>query len=360
MDLPASTFAFANEVLQAQFALMDVNRRAQGDALERCGLGPNECDYRVILTGPHWRLREYATANVDSRSSVLFVPAPIKRPYVWDVASSVSAVRHCLHRRFRVYLLEWAPPSDEAQSTGIGEYANDAISECVARVAHEMQGKAPFLFGHSLGGTLAAIFCAIEQSVRGLVLLGAPLCFGPESSPFRDGILSMFPQIPSGAKAVPGSLLSQVSALVSPDTFLWARLKASAFNLFYPQALEINARIERWLLDEVPLPGRLVTEIVEFLYREDRFCRGALPIGDRTVGPSTVQVPILAIVNSADAIAPLGSVKPFLDAAPADEIRIIEFPGERGVSIQHLAFLAGPWVYAHIWPEIFSWLDARD
>ena len=74
------------------------------------GSVPNECDYRVILTGPHWRLREYATANVDSRSSVLFVPAPIKRPYIWDVASSVSAVRHCLHRRFRVYLLEWAPP----------------------------------------------------------------------------------------------------------------------------------------------------------------------------------------------------------------------------------------------------------
>jgi hypothetical protein len=37
-DLP--TFAFPYEFHQMQFAMMDVNRRAQGDALELCGLVP--------------------------------------------------------------------------------------------------------------------------------------------------------------------------------------------------------------------------------------------------------------------------------------------------------------------------------
>lgn len=122
----------------------------------------------------------------------------------------------------------------------------------------------------------------------------------------------------------------------------------------------IDARIERWLLDEVPLSGQLVAEIVEFLYREDRFCRGALQIGGRIIGPSTIRAPTLAVVNSADAIAPLGSIKPFLDAVGAEEKCILEFPGDKGVSIQHLAFIAGPWVYAHIWPEVACWLEARD
>lgn len=63
--------------------------------------------------------------------------------------------------------------------------------------------------------------------------------------------------------------------------------RAPALSLFDPLTFEINARIERWLLEEVPLPGRLVAEIIQFLYREDRFCRGALPIGDRTVGPAS-------------------------------------------------------------------------
>ena len=134
------TFAFPYEFHQMQFAMMDVNRRAQGDALELCGFGPIESDYRVISTGPHWRLREYADAHANRRPSVLIVPAPIKRPYIWDLAPSVSAVRHCLDHRFRVYLLEWTPASDDVQPIGVGEYAKDAISECVARVSRRNAG----------------------------------------------------------------------------------------------------------------------------------------------------------------------------------------------------------------------------
>lgn len=100
--LSASAFPLIDIFFQAQFRSIDALRRAQGEALGLLGFGPNECDYRVILSGPHWRLRKYA---------------------------------------------------------------------------------------HHLGGTLAAIFCALEQeSVRGLVLLGAPLCFAPGSSQFRDGV----------------------------------------------------------------------------------------------------------------------------------------------------------------------------
>ena len=37
---------------------------------------------------------------------------------------------------------------------------------------------------------------------------------------------------------------------------------------------------------------------------------------------------MLAIVNTADEIAPLNTVKPFLDEMPIKETRIIEYPGE--------------------------------
>lgn len=43
--------------------------------------------------------------------------------------------------------------------------------------------------------------------------------------------------------------------------------------------MEIHARIERWALEEVALPGKLVREIVDELYRENRFCRGTLEVG---------------------------------------------------------------------------------
>lgn len=343
---------------QTHFTFTDSLRRAQGETLELFGFGPSECDHRIVGAGPHWRLREYSGGGTEA--SLLIVQAPIKRPYIWDLAPSVSAIRHCLDQRLRVYLLEWIPPRNNGRHAGLEDYADQAICECVAEIVSEAEGSKPFLMGHSLGGTLATIFCALEpQNVRGLVLLGAPLSFAPGSSPFRDALVALIPQMAQRAGVVPGSLLSQVSAMASPNAFIWARLKDAALGAVDPLAFEICARIERWTLDEVPLPAQLVTDIIQLLYRENRFCRGCLSIRNRSLGPSCVKVPTLAIVNTADEVAPLDSVTPFLDAMPMKATRLIEYPGEAGIGLQHLALLAGPQAHARIWPQIVGWLKAR-
>jgi polyhydroxyalkanoate synthase len=150
-----------------------------------------------------------------------------------------------------------------------------------------------------------------------------------------------------------------MSALASPDTFLWSRLTDAAFSVTDGHALEIHARVERWALDEVPLPGRLVHQLIGWLYRENRFCRGDLKIGGKLIGPQSMSVPTLAVVNTMDDIAPLGSVKPFIDAMPTRDTRIIAYPGEIGVCLQHLGVLIGQDAHAQVWPEIISWIDAR-
>jgi Alpha/beta hydrolase family len=169
----------------AHFSWTDVLRRAQGDAFQALGLGPNECSHRVVAAGSHWRLRDYTDHNTSP--CLLIVAAPIKRPYIWDLTSSVSAIRYCLRQRLHVYLLEWMPASRDSSSNGLDEYI-EAIRECVSEISDEALGTKPFLIGHSLGGTLAAIFAASVSpgSLCGLVLLGAPLCFQPETSQFRD------------------------------------------------------------------------------------------------------------------------------------------------------------------------------
>jgi polyhydroxyalkanoate synthase len=341
----------------AHFAMTDSLRRAQGDALDALGLGPRECAFQLISSAPHWRLRAYG--GPDVAPSVLVVPAPIKRPYIWDLTPSLSAVRYCLHHGFRVRLLEWTPP-DGKGCAGLDAYAGDAIAACVATISTEANGAVPFLMGHSLGGTLAAIYCALEPaSVRGLVLLGAPLCFAQASSRFRDVLVNLVPVELSETDVVAGSLLSQVSAAASPNTFLWSRWMDAALSLADPAAMDIHARITRWTLDEVALPGKLVREIFQWLYREDRFCRGALSIVGRTAGPAGVRVPTLAVVNAADEVAPLASVAPFVDKMPTKDARIIAYPGETGVGLQHLSMLVGREAYARLWPQIITWLNAH-
>jgi polyhydroxyalkanoate synthase len=133
----------------------------------------------------------------------------------------------------------------------------------------------------------------------------------------------------------------------------------AALSLSDPAAMDIHARIERWALDEVALPSKLINQIVRWLYRENRLCQGTLAILDRTVGPADMAIPTLAIVNAADEVAPMRSVAPFLDKMATDDTLIIEHPGEIGVGLQHLGILAGRAAYARVWPRIIAWLKAR-
>ena len=299
-DQNAPIYTALEAVGRAPFGMADVLRRLQGDAVAAFGFGPSECPYRIVASGPCWHLREYS--NHETSHSLLVVAAPIKRPYIWDLAPSASAIRYCLREGLHVHLLEWMPASRRTGNNGLDECAL-AISDCVAKVSVEGRGSKPFLIGHSLGGTLAAIYGALAPAtIRGLVLLGAPLCFQPQQSQFRDALVSLVPSTLSDGDPFPGSLLSHASALASPDTFIWSRLMDAALSLTDHHALEIHARIERWALDEVALPGKLVHQIVEWLYRENRLCRGALQIGDTLVGPSSLSAPTLAIINMADEV----------------------------------------------------------
>lgn len=349
---------FADILRDAHFRAMDVARRAQAAALTALGLGPVECAYRVCASGACWRLREYADGG--GAATALIIAAPIKRPYIWDLSPAASAIRRILDSGVRLYMLEWLPPEPARSEDGFDEYADRAIEACIAIVAERSGGIPPFVMGHSLGGTLAAMFATLHpDAVRGLVVLSAPLCFQPGSSPFRDALVRLLPALLPQTGIVPGSLLSQVSALAAPDAFIWSRVVDAVLSLGDPAVRDIQARIERWALDEVALPGRLVRQIVDWLYRENRFCAGTLRIGSHDIGPANLRVPLLAIVNTADAVAPRTAMAPFVEASAAGDKQIIDYAGEAGTGLQHLAVMVGPQARATVWPRIIAWMNAR-
>jgi poly[(R)-3-hydroxyalkanoate] polymerase subunit PhaC len=342
---------------RAQFGVIDIIRRTQGDVLGAFGLNPSECPYQTIRSRSYWRLRDYGGQDVSR--PLLIIAAPIKKPYIWDLTPSTSAIRFCLRQGLHVHLLEWTPASPPVGNYGIDDCML-AISEAVAKITNAAQGAKPCVIGHSLGGTLAAIHGTyLPEGIRSLVLLSAPLCFQTSESRFRDALVALVPREISDSDSFPGSVLSYASAMASPGTFIWSRLVDAVMSIADPLAMEIHARVERWALDEAPLPGKLVHHIIDWLYRENRFCRGTLKIREKFIGPSSLSVATLAVVNTADDVAPPISVKPFADAV-AEKVRIIEYRGERGVCLQHLGILVGRQARALVWPEIISWLKSRN
>src|SRR5262249_13667596 len=233
------------------FPLTDALRQAQGQVLASIGFAPHECGYRILASSRHWRLRAYD--GPDTGPCLVIVSAPIKKPYIWDLAPSASAIRYCLDHDLRVFLVEWIPPEPTNGDAGLDDYADPALGDAMAGVAEHANGAKLFLAGHSLGGTLAAVFAALNpEHVRGLVLLGAPLSFHQGVSRFRDSLVALAPSSLVQAGVMPGSFLSTLSAMASPETFIWSRLVDATLSMGNRQACDIHAPIERWALDEVP------------------------------------------------------------------------------------------------------------
>ena len=47
------------DAYRALFSMSDLLRRAQGQAFEAFGLGPQECPNEVVASDTFWRLRDY-------------------------------------------------------------------------------------------------------------------------------------------------------------------------------------------------------------------------------------------------------------------------------------------------------------
>jgi polyhydroxyalkanoate synthase len=341
---------------------MDRSRQARGQMMERAGYGPRPTPSTTVHREPGLHLRRYGPQAAEG-PSVLLVPAPIKRAYIWDMAPEVSVVRRWVERGYRVYLAEWEAlqEADSGQDAGLADYADRLLGACRTAMQADGSGGKPVIAGHSLGGVLAAIHsCLHPDAVRATVLLESPLHFDPASCCF-DRLVKATPdarQLAGSFGQVPGAFLNTMSALAEPQAFQWERWADRWLSLGDPKALATHMQVERWTHDEFALPGRLFGDIVESLYRRDEFMRGELQVGGRRIGPQDLRTPLLSVIDPRSKLIPPAAVLPFHEAAASPRKLVLHYEGDVGVNLQHVGVLVGRSAHARIWPAVFDWLDA--
>ncbi len=344
------------------FRLADRFRQSQGAWLEALGHGPVTTPAREIARAPGMRVLAYGAAPRSAaeavRTPVLIVPAPIKRHYIWDLEPEASVVARLMAAGLAVHLIEWL---DEAEAMGgLDDYAGRLIEIAAEAVARDYP--APLvLLGHSLGGTLATIFAAGHPAtVAALVLLEAPLCFGPGTGVFA-ALLARDPMAPerlgAGPAPVPGSVLDAASIAAAPGTFVGEPFRDMLATRKHGASRATHMRVRRWAFDEFQMPARLFVDVVGGLYRDDLFARGLLVVNGHPVRPEGLACPVLAVVDPASDLLPAAAVRPVLEAAPRCRARLVEHGGEVGVLFQHVGGLVGRRAHGQLWPEIISWIQ---
>jgi len=335
------------------FDLLDQCRRLQGRGFDRLGLGPIESAYRVIHESEGLRLRDYGGV-ASSSPPLLIVPAPIKQPYIWDLAPERSVVRHALAQQLRIYLVDWTGPDNTETPPSLADYAGTMLSDCIEVIGARTGADQVALAGHSLGGIFAALHGAYRpEQVAGLVIVDAPLHFTGAEHAFHD------PPVVIGAlggrPSIPGSLLSASSARAAPATFCTNRYLDLLASLPSTERSSTHWRVERWTLDEMPMSPTLFNELSD-LRRYDRFMRGQLAIDGVMLSPQQIRAPLFSIYQATGGIIPAESILAFHAAAGSKKKQLAAYPGDVGVALQHVGPLVGSNAHQTIWPRVFHWL----
>jgi polyhydroxyalkanoate synthase len=112
-------------------------------------------------------------------------------------------------------------------------------------------------------------------------------------------------------------------------------------------------------LDEMPLTRPLFEELVEYLYRGNRFMNGRLKIGGRRARPDQVVAPLLSVVDKQCNVVPPEAILPFHHEARSDDQQLLWYQGDAGVALRHVGPLIGRNAHQSLWPQIIRWMQIR-
>jgi polyhydroxyalkanoate synthase len=336
-------------------------RRSWAARLKAAGFGPIETPSRFLCRVDGMRLRTFGGQTAGP--SLLLVPAPIKRAYIWDLMPGRSVVDHALRCGFNVGLIEWTEPECEDASYGLEDYAHRFIQIAAAAMSERFGARNVLLAGHSLGGTLAAIFAALQpRKVQGLVLVEGPLHFAPGAGAL--GSLATFAPrapaaVPSGFRQIPGFfLISALGIAADPAELLTARWIDALASAADPGARAAHLRVVHWALDEFAMPARLFSDVVGQLCRDDQFYQGVLTVTGQRAAPHRLDIPVLAVLEPHSRLVPPQSVLPVLQATSGPWIVCWHQQEAPGVALRHVGALVGSDAYRRLWPRILRWSRA--
>ena len=193
------------------------------------------------------------------------------------------------------------------------------------------------------------------------MMVGAPVNFGPGIGAL-DTLVAGGPRaetITEGLGNVPGTFLNTVSALASPRSFQQERAWDWLISLADFESFRTHLMVERWSLDESPLPKALFEDVVDGLYRRNLFMRGELTVAGKRALPEAIDVPLVSVVDErSDVVSPRSSLL-LHDAVKSTDLQVLRYEGDVGVAFQHVGMLVGRNAHRTLWPKLMRWALAR-
>jgi polyhydroxyalkanoate synthase len=296
------------------------------------------------------RLYRYEAPAGTARAEappVLLVYSVINRPYILDLAPGQSFIAHLLEAGLDVFLIDWGMTEPGDRTTTLDSYLDPAIRTCVRVIRELTAAPRVSLFGHCIGGILAAAYAALfPGEVASLMALTTPIT-APEGGVvalFTNPLLFPVDAIVETYGHVPGKLIRYTFMAMKPY------YEVSKFKTFLG-GIENEASdgffrvVDRWANENVDIPGETFRSFIKEVYHEDRFRNGKTRLLGRTVDLRAITCPVMNVVARKDWIVPPPSATVLNDLVGSEDRRLVWVEGN------HVAIVIDPTVKS-VWSEM--------
>ncbi len=319
----------------------------------RVGVTPHD----VVFTENKLRLLHYHPVTEKThRVPLIMIFALINRPYILDLKPGKSVVEVLLKKGIDVYMIDWGIPGDEDKNLNLDHYINRYIKKVVQRVKTISGSDRISLMGYCMGGTMSAMYTALyPQDVKNLILMTAGIDFKV------DGMLNLWGDKPNfdvdkfveAHGNVPAEFLQAGFLLMKPVQNLISKYVSFYENIENEDFVENFLAMEKWINDNIPVPGEVFREFIKYGYQENLLVQNKLRINGRVVDLKNIRCSVLNLIAEQDHLVPPASSMVFNDLISSKDKDTIVYPtGHIGLSVSSKAL-------RDLWPKVADWLISR-
>jgi polyhydroxyalkanoate synthase subunit PhaC len=311
----------------------------------------------IVHTQNKLTLRYYAPpGDAPHATPVVVVPSMINRATICDLEPDRSLVGGLAAQGHHVFLVDWGVPGDEDATISVEDVVLDLLHRAIDRACRHVRAPRAFLLGYCQGGTISTLYAALRpRRVAGLAVFNAPVRFS-EGGRFRDFANAEHIDLDAlidPTRLVPVSVMQVAFKFLDPMGN-WHKFAALERDSQDPGRLKRSLARERWLEENVPLPGTFALEFIRRTYQEDALLSGTWTIGGERVDLSSITCPVLVNAAKNDFIAPAPSVTPLADAVGSQDVTC------EVLETGHIGIVVGSFGPRVFYPYLSRWFTARD
>lgn len=285
----------------------------------------------------------------------------------FDLMPNRSLARYMSARGFKTYLIDWGKPERRHAHLGMKHYADEMMSEALAKIRQHSGVQQVSLMGWCMGGLICLLHAGLKKDPRivNIVTVASPI-------DLRGGgmVAGVAQVLNTPAKLIRKYTQFRLHQLDPAKLHLPAWTTTLAFKLTDPigsittywdlitrlwdrEFVESHSTTSHYLNNMLVYPAGMVQDMIVRVAVDNKLAAGEIEVGKKISRFKNIGASMLAFAGETDVLVPAPIARRIMELVPTADKRFSVAPGG------HMGVILGSKAQKHVWAESAEWLRQR-